>query len=372
MQSNLGEKIKELRKRDGRKQEELANALGVTAQAISRWEANGGYPDIQMIPAIANYFHITIDELFGYHNDRDKKIAEYRDEAIRLIHEEESSDKVISLLRSALLEFPAEETLQTVLASALYKKGYEEYAKQCEKPEGYEKMYTNEPKGKYTNSYWEEAVSLYEKLSETNGNVVVSLISLYSLMREYEKAENVAKRQQKLSNSRELMLAHIHNPEKEEKNRGIALISLLHELRNAVEDAVLRTKELKSTEEGLGILSAMERLCNALVPDGDFGIFSGEMCMHKLSCAGICNQMKDYETAAEYWEEAVLYFQRFETTKKARKVPCGPLFQKTETEDIESIPVIIPEREFLLYTFEQFPENIKGWLRENPKYEVLF
>ena len=70
MQIRLGEKIRELRKRNGRKQEDLARALGVTSQAVSRWEANGGYPDMEMIPAIANYFGITIDELFGYESDR--------------------------------------------------------------------------------------------------------------------------------------------------------------------------------------------------------------------------------------------------------------------------------------------------------------
>ena len=74
MQIKLGEKIRELRKRDKRKQEDLAAALGVTNQAVSRWEANGGYPDIELLPAIANYFHITIDQLFGYDSDRQIKL----------------------------------------------------------------------------------------------------------------------------------------------------------------------------------------------------------------------------------------------------------------------------------------------------------
>ncbi len=74
MQLNLGSKIRELRRRDGRTQEALADAIGVTSQAVSRWEANGGYPDMEMIPVIANYFGISIDELFGYENDREKKI----------------------------------------------------------------------------------------------------------------------------------------------------------------------------------------------------------------------------------------------------------------------------------------------------------
>ena len=74
MNIKIGEKIKQLRQRDGRKQEDLANALGVSPQAISRWEANGGYPDMELIPAIANYFNISIDELFGYSKDRQEKL----------------------------------------------------------------------------------------------------------------------------------------------------------------------------------------------------------------------------------------------------------------------------------------------------------
>ena len=76
MQINLGEKIRELRKRNGRTQEALANALGVTSQTVSRWEANGGYPNMAIIPSIAHYFQITTDELFGYNNDRQVQIEE--------------------------------------------------------------------------------------------------------------------------------------------------------------------------------------------------------------------------------------------------------------------------------------------------------
>ena len=74
MQLNIGMKIRKLRHRDGRTQEMLADALGITSQAVSRWESGGSYPDMEMIPSIANYFGITIDELFGYQSDRELKI----------------------------------------------------------------------------------------------------------------------------------------------------------------------------------------------------------------------------------------------------------------------------------------------------------
>lgn len=60
MNLKLGDKIRQLRKRDGRTQENLAEALSVSCQAVSRWETDGAYPDMETIPANAKllrYYH---------------------------------------------------------------------------------------------------------------------------------------------------------------------------------------------------------------------------------------------------------------------------------------------------------------------------
>ena len=68
--------MREFRRRDGRTQEELAQVLDITPQAVSRWEKNICYPDMTLLPSIANHFGVLIDELFGYRNDRDGKVDE--------------------------------------------------------------------------------------------------------------------------------------------------------------------------------------------------------------------------------------------------------------------------------------------------------
>ena len=59
----IGKNIKKLREKKSITQEKLANYLGVTPQAISRWESETGYPDIELLPMIADFFDVTIDDL---------------------------------------------------------------------------------------------------------------------------------------------------------------------------------------------------------------------------------------------------------------------------------------------------------------------
>lgn len=62
----ISETIKAKRRERELTQEELAGILGVTKAAVSKWETAESYPDITMLPQIAQFFHITMDELFGY------------------------------------------------------------------------------------------------------------------------------------------------------------------------------------------------------------------------------------------------------------------------------------------------------------------
>lgn len=62
----IGEKIRAKRRERDLTQEELANILGVSKAAVSKWENEESFPDITMLPQIARLFHITMDELFDY------------------------------------------------------------------------------------------------------------------------------------------------------------------------------------------------------------------------------------------------------------------------------------------------------------------
>lgn len=67
MTNNVGMIISELRRRAGMTQEQLGKAMGVSTQAVSRWEC-GGTPDITLLPAIADRLGVSIDRLFGRDN----------------------------------------------------------------------------------------------------------------------------------------------------------------------------------------------------------------------------------------------------------------------------------------------------------------
>ena len=62
---SFGEQLQMLRRGSGLTQEEFAQQLQVSRQAVSKWESSRGYPEIEKIIYICNYYGVTLDELFA-------------------------------------------------------------------------------------------------------------------------------------------------------------------------------------------------------------------------------------------------------------------------------------------------------------------
>ncbi len=115
----IGEKIRLLRKQNDVTQDRLAEHLGVTPQAVSRWESGVCYPDMNALPAIADYFSVSMDELLCYnHVQKEAKVRAYREEVERLLDRDRVTD-ALELLRRAMADVPSDHALQLDTAGVL-------------------------------------------------------------------------------------------------------------------------------------------------------------------------------------------------------------------------------------------------------------
>ena len=117
-QMNLGEKIKLLRKKRGVSQEHLAERLGISFQAVSKWETGATLPDVALIPAIASFFGVSTDELFDFDvYGIGKKVDAVVDEWKKYL--DSNPEKAEEIIRGALETYPGNEVLLNCLLSSL-------------------------------------------------------------------------------------------------------------------------------------------------------------------------------------------------------------------------------------------------------------
>ena len=114
----IGEKIRLLRRQKNISQEALANVLGVTFQAVSKWETGTAMPDVTLIPAIASFFGVSTDELFDFN----VYTVEKNVEAIVAEHRkywDSDKAKCEQILRDGLKKYPGNDILLNCLIGVL-------------------------------------------------------------------------------------------------------------------------------------------------------------------------------------------------------------------------------------------------------------
>lgn len=123
MQIYFSDIIKKLRLQRKLTQEQLADVFCVSPQAVSRWECGTTTPDISILPVIANYFGITMEELLGVEQSRQKKMRDDYlarfDEAIQHGH----VNDCIEIARAGVKNFPMDYALLNKLMYALFVAG---------------------------------------------------------------------------------------------------------------------------------------------------------------------------------------------------------------------------------------------------------
>ena len=117
----IGEKIKSLRRQKSISQEVFANYLGVSFQAVSKWENGNTMPDITMIPAIASFFGVSTDELFDFNLfETEKQVEGICRESWK--YRESDPAKAEQILRDGLQRFPGNDI---ILNNLLYTLDYQ-------------------------------------------------------------------------------------------------------------------------------------------------------------------------------------------------------------------------------------------------------
>ena len=208
MEIQLSKRLKSLRLQNEKTQDELALFLGISSQAVSKWERNDGYPDITLLPKIAGYFHVSVDDLLGVDElTKQRRIDDVTAEYNSLRHhvpldKNYKLDEGIELVRNALKEVPGVFFLEQLLASDLSWKGKN----------------TLDQSEKY--KLFEEAISLCEDIlarcteERWRDSAKQILLVTYADLGMTEKALDLAYQMPGPRCTREYMLTYIQNGEK--------------------------------------------------------------------------------------------------------------------------------------------------------------
>ncbi len=289
MELTIGTNIKRLRTAKNRTQEQVAEAMNVTCAAVSKWERGETYPDITMLLPLANYFGVSMDELFGYESERSRKVALYFDQIMEMNHRNNGVDtcmeECIAFARACLAEFPDDKKLLYALAAVLFNAGYVRYGEHTlVDADGYNTYDTERHR---TYREWQEAIKLYEKLlpaldaGDLRNRTVRELVQLYVNMGEKEKALSVIETLPDMASCREFMLLKSCDGRERAKRCAETLLTVVDQCANLMLASLMAQHANYAPGVAVEIIQNAMELYRLVITDGNYGIYHASLaCMN--------------------------------------------------------------------------------------------
>ena len=296
----LGENLKKLRKEKNLTQEQLADVLGVSPQAVSRWESGITYPDITMLPTIANYFDITLDDLVGMDKIKDESNIDKIFDEHRINFSKGRVDKNIELLGKALKRYPKNEQLLFCYAAALAS---------CMEKNG-QKLTENEIRQNTL-----EAIKVGERLLESCTDLSLKISTIkelsfyYNRVGEKEKAVTLAESLPDIWQCSTTILDNFYTGEKRKRFLQDAILSYADALYHAViplADLNYQNNEL-TTEERIEIIGKCITIFEIIFEKEDFYFYSVRMSNMYRYTAAMDMLIGRHEEALSHLEAAAKY-----------------------------------------------------------------
>lgn len=197
MNVSLADKLKELRKNKNVSQEKFAEYLGVSYQAVSKWENGVTSPDILLLPDISRYYDITVDELLQVEQiNADKYFEGCSSKAEKLFRNGKRAE-IIPLWREAYKKLPNDIRVKEMLMST----------------------YFDTDKVKYQNEIIELGTEIYNantaegRSSYYRGQAITQIARTYYANGNAEKADEWARRAHQINHCQEKLFMQIHDEE---------------------------------------------------------------------------------------------------------------------------------------------------------------
>ena len=254
---NLGINIKSLRTQKKMTQDELAELLGTTSKSVSRWEQSLTYPDITLLPFIANIFEVTVDELLGVESiKQDEFVKKLKKQADQYAMNNDYENE-LKLWKEAYKKLPNNEEVKIYLISVMNTIN----------------IITNELK--YSTEIIKIAESVLEK--STNNNIRINatqcLVNLYSQMGNIDMAEHYCKQlPSDLLFTRNVMKTRYLKDEKLLTSIQMNICDLVSEIERESEFVIYNNRISTSNEYKKEYLERLIKIQELVfVKDNDFG-----------------------------------------------------------------------------------------------------